>query len=1065
MSGVFDPYNSSMGEIEDLLVISASAGTGKTWMITHLAARWLLEENHEPSELLMVTFSRASAGELKSRLRRRFVEIGTQIDRMCLQSDSGSREHGAHPAWVEALQRFADTIGPDALRSRYREVMSRLDEVNARTIHSFAAALNDSVEADVMAGGELRRRAVNEVVTRRITSQDSQLLELLEFLDASDSKDLKTPGAERIAKNLVSALSAVESAGGFVGDRVGFWNDNPDSSEMASRAVELLHEAWVRLQVLQELEGQTTFDQLISRLHHEITNDAGVLAVRLRESFQLVLIDEFQDTDLLQWEIFDAAFRRGDNPVPIIIVGDPKQAIYGFRGGDVSVFQRVAQIQSTTSNERQPLHMELTTNYRSSSGLLSGLQDLFTHANTIGWHFSRDEGADPVLFVPVAASDAHASDRGLLVVRHGEGIKSVDDSIVRDVRSAVRSLIDVHGVAPSDIAVLCARQFTLNLLRRGFERDGIKTVSAGAVSVFVSDAAHQLRSLLWIICDARDPRRAALRRATWFVDVSEKELLRMSSDVNELGVSAWARRTLSGELLARLRASGDADRNWTDLEHLFDVLANQFSGALAPSQLLARLDALMVEATDALERNDDAQRRVESDQDALRLMTIHAAKGLEFPIVLIADVEQSSMSRGVSTWTSPTGRVLDEDSLLGSGSKQSPATRAKQDEARRLIYVALTRAERLCVLWAHDGAAQWSELSAAWSPNELSSARREALVGPLEIASGVLAPARARVITREPTLRELPDMAEHLRRWSYSALNVKAPGTEHHDAAAGAAYDAGAWGEDLVGDDDVDTDVELFDGLSGTTLGNAIHRVFETCVGHIRSSDIVALSAAINDAWHEHGLAPASNAVTASFVTLLSRSLGAQFDNGSLDDFVGAKRVSSEMRFTLPLGSLAGSRLAALSELVADGDSQGPFREFFANTARSTAHSTQMLEGFLTGSIDLVAEVESSTGSQFVIVDYKSNKLTQSTNYEPASLNVEMAHSAYPLQALLYQIALHRYLRGRLANYDPAQTLGGVCYLYVRGAAQAHSAQSGIATWLIPSNVVVAASELLAGTQ
>jgi exodeoxyribonuclease V beta subunit len=1062
MTNAFDPYRSPINELDDLLVVSASAGTGKTWMITHLATRWLLETSHLPSELLMVTFSRATAHELKSRLRQRMLEIGEQLD---LASFSSARTGDAADDtadWIVALAELAESVGINALRARHRFVMSRLDEVNARTIHSFAAALRETSEAGVIAGGELRRRAVHEVLTRRITNDDPVILSVLAMMDSDGSKT--TPGAERLAEGLVGALTVVQSAGGLTNDRVQFWNDTGSDLDMARRVEELLSEAWSRLNRLQELEQQTTFDQLISELHYEITSDDGALATRLRESVQLVLIDEFQDTDQLQWEIFDVAFRRGDDAVPIIVVGDPKQAIYGFRGGDVSVFQRVAHEAQVTSGSRRSMHLELSTNYRSSAQLLSGLDDLFSHANDVGWHFSRDEGTDPVKFHTVRASDAHSQQPGQLIIRHAEGVKSVDQSIIADVRAVVRSLVNQHGVAPSDIAVLCARQFTLTQLRRGFERDGFKTVSAGAVSVFVSDAAFQLRTLLWIIGDPRDPRRAALRRATWFRDIDESNLAQMGNDVSLFGVVAWARRTLSGELLARLRAQSEGERHWTDLEHLFDLLANESGGPLAPSQLLSRLDVLMSQAEAAVERNDDAQRRVESDDDALRLMTIHAAKGLEFPIVLIADVEQSSTSRGVSSWTSPNGRVLDGASLLGAGSKESPAVRAREDEARRLIYVALTRAERLCVLWGHDGAQQWNALRTAWTPAPLSGARRESLVGALDISDDVLPRRREPTISRAPHVRELPEMPEHLRRWSYSALNVSGASGEHHDAAASAAYDAGAWGEDLVRDnDDLVVDATLFDGLSGTTLGNAIHRVFETCVGHVASTDRTTLAAAINSAWHEHGLAPATARVTESFANLLARPLGEQFAHGSLDGFVGTSRVASEMRFTLPLGSLNRSRLSALCEMVAAEDHEGPFQEFFDTTAKATAHSTKMLEGFLTGSIDLVAETETAQGPRFVIVDYKSNRLRNAANFEPKSLYREMAHSAYPLQALLYQVALHRYLRGRWSSYDPAQHLGGVCYLYVRGAAQPRTADSGLATWFIPSAVVTAASQILAG--
>jgi exodeoxyribonuclease V beta subunit len=1066
MSRIFEPFVTPMEEIEDLLVVSASAGTGKTWMITHLAARWLLELDRHPSELLMVTFSRPAAGELKARLRSRLVEIGEVLESLSRQAKGlvSNADVRSEDAWVTALIDRTREIGVDTLLVRFRRIMSQLDEINARTIHSFAAAIRETTESRVAAGGELRRRAVHEVITRHITRADPSMQKLLEYLEGSGAGSSQTPGGERLSAALVSALQGVEGAGGFSEQRVEFWRDD-DLPEIAQIAEELLRESWTRLTTLRDLEGSTTFDDLISQLHEELASDAGVLATRLRETFGLVLIDEFQDTDLLQWQIFDRAFRGGPSAVPIIVVGDPKQAIYGFRGGDVRVFQRVYALARDQSSGRKSFLLDLTVNFRSSEGLLNGLNGLFSHANDVAWNFSHDDHDEPVTFLHVEPSPPNRGQPGLLVVRHDEAVNTVNDVLFDDVRAVVRSLIETNGVAPSDIAILAARQFTLARLRRALERDGISTVSAGAVSVWLSEAATQLRTLLWMLADARDPRRNNLRAMTWFAGLSDDSLALMAYQLERFGTSALARYVLDGAVLSLLRSSSEAQRQWTDLEHLCELLAERAPGPRAPSQLLATFDEFVADAESGDERDDDAQRRVESDDESVKLMTIHASKGLQFPIVLIADVEHGARSRGVSSWTTPTGRRFDTSSLVGAGSSDTPAARARADEARRLIYVALTRGERLAVLWANNGAKQWAQLAETWVPTEELGARREGFIGSLQVDGAIL--GRPRTLQRlvAPALRERPQMNENLRRWSYSALTLRAEDDARIDAAGSSAFDAGAWGEDHVAREISQEDRDLFDGLSGTSLGNAVHRVFEECVGRISSTDAVALRHVIECAWREHSLPVPSADVLATFSTLLSRPLGALFDAQCLDDFVGTTSVAKEMRFTMPLSPFESSRLSALCSLVARDDPHGPFVDFFAQSALETSDSHQLWEGFLTGSIDLVAQIGSGDKERYVIVDYKSNLLVQSSSYEPNDLTREMVHSGYPLQGLLYSIALHRYLRGRWRDYDPNRHLAGLCYLYVRGAARAQGPQSGLATWVVPAHVIVAASNLLAGVQ
>ncbi len=1073
MTRRFDPFHTPMSDVTDLLLVSASAGTGKTWMVTHLAARWLLEQDRHPGELLMVTFSRAAAGELKSRLRARLDEIGVVLE------DVGATTAPA-TEWAEGLAVIASEVGRDEMRRRHRAIMSSLDAVHARTIHSFASSARPVQETDVVAGTVLRRRAVHEVVTRRVTGGDPRFEALLNDMEESSTK--KRPGAEVLSLELTRALAAAESAGGMASGRVTLWHDTDGDADTTELVEQLLLEASERLASLRDVEHQVSFDSLIEQLHAEVTSEETGLAERLRAQFGLVVIDEFQDTDALQWEIFDSVFRRGPRATPLIVVGDPKQAIYGFRGGDVTVFQRVqAELRARSAVHEGSYELDLVTNYRSSEGLLGALNGLFLAGDAHLWRFSPDSDADPIRYDALRPGPHLVDQPGVFALRRP------DESEVRlfdDVLLVLRQLVDDQRVSPRDIVILCRRRAVVESLRRFLERRGVRTVSSGATSVFLSPAATQLRTLIWVLADVRNPRRARLRAATWFAPLRADELASARAELSRRGVGGLARAVFTSDVLDDLRRSTDGERRITDLEHLCELLGADVPGPVAPERLLHALDAAISDARDEFETNDVAQRRVESDADAITLMTIHASKGLQFPVVLVPDIERGQRRRtGVSSWTTPHGRAIDAATVLGAKATQTHADSAQLDEDRRLIYVALTRAQRVLVAWVDHPDGQWPALVAALDDTALDvgasdtadpgAPRRRPDVQrygePLAIPADVSRREVDDDVSRPPTILAMPAFSERPRRWSYSSLVLPAnhEGARFEEALTSDdhVYDGGSFAEDPeIDGDDTSAYATVFGHYRGPSLGNAVHEVFERAVGRVDATDVTTLDDLVQRAWTRHGVGAPAPDTTEVVATLLRRGLGELLDERSLDSFVGAHATSAEMRFTLPLStSGTGGRLAALATIVVEGDPDGPYRTFFDDLAHTTGDDEQLLEGYLTGSLDLVARVGSETSSRFVIVDYKTNLLKEATTYEPSDLVGEMIASGYPLQGLLYSVALHRFLRGRLDGYEPARHLGGLVYYYVRGAARARTALSGLSSWRVPAQVVTDVSDLLDG--
>jgi len=251
-------------------------------------------------------------------------------------------------------------------------------------------------------------------------------------------------------------------------------------------------------------------------------------------------------------------------------------------------------------------------------------------------------------------------------------------------------------------------------------------------------------------------------------------------------------------------------------------------------------------------------------------------------------------------------------------------------------------------------------------------------------------------------------------------------------------------------------------------VGNAAHEVFEYAVGKVVSTDRPALESLVLKAFYTAGLPLANpNRVVEEFATMLAHPLGKLFDGQSLDDLTLAQgiRTAAEMRFTLPLpgGIKESDRLLAVLE--AASSYVGPFQDHFAQLAQRPAETGRLFQGYLVGSIDLVAEVGSGESQRFVVLDYKNNLLSTADSYASGELLEEMAAGGYPLQALLYSVALHRYLAQRLdTSYRPEPHLGGAVYYYIRGAALPSAAPGdGLAEWPIPPALVGEVSAIRAG--
>ncbi|MGV9410660.1 UvrD-helicase domain-containing protein [Nocardia sp. NPDC003693] len=1083
-------------------VLEASAGTGKTYAIVGLAVRFVAEAGVDISRLLLVTFSRAATQELRERTRDRFVAVAA-----ALADPERAQARG------DELIRHLAQANPTEVAARRERLLAALSDFDAGTIattHSFCQRMLDELGfAGELDPGVRLVESVEDVVS---TVADDLYLSRYARGDAP----FGPPDAQRLASAAVGDRAAV-----LVPDAEG--EDDPAGERVAFAAAARAETARRK-----RLSGLRDFDDLLTLLHDVLADpEHGDRACRrIRDRFQVALVDEFQDTDPLQWDILRRAFH---GHTTLVLVGDPKQAIYAFRGAEVlSYLDAVVHADAKR---------ELTTNWRSDAGLLAALEHLHggaalghkeitVHRVAATRDFSRLSG-DPASVTPFRLRCLPRTGAGPLnrsgyptVGRQRERVAvDVAADIVRLLESG--TLIDAgtpceRPLGPGDIAVLVRNRNQLDLVRKELELAGVAAVLAGGASVFGTPAATEW---LWLLHALEQPHRAdrvRLAAGTALLGVSAQEIDSGGADlVGRLGAelrdaarlfgrtgfaAVFEKMSAQTRLTPRLLALEGGERRLTDLRQIAQLLDE---AALREGLGLSALTRWLADRVRDPQSGSvaDRSRRLDRDAAAVQIATVHASKGLEFPVVYLPFAWDAAKLRNPPTMLfhdEQGRRVLDVGGpdAPGYGARRLRAESEEAAEELRLLYVALTRAgAQVVAWWAPAFDTQTAPLHRMILGREPGSPAVADKVGVpadsvvLERIREWAATAPPGVLAIEPLLDfqrarlgrtdagVAPEPLEAARfdrvldqdwrRTSYSALTAGA-----HDALpAGDTPDGGGVADEPATPNVLLDDAELFTAAApslmntlpyGAEFGTLVHEILEYV-----DTDAPDLAAEMR-ARCEHAVA---EQMFDADPEVLARALLAVMHTpigfGTLAT-VSARDRLSELDFELPLAGgdqpVAGRvTVPAIADLLRR---HLPADDVFAPYADQLAHLDDApLRGYLTGSIDAVLRIP---GPAFVVVDYKTNRLGAGdltvAHYTHERMAAEMMRSHYPLQAILYSVALHRYLRWRLPGYDPATHLGGIRYLFVRGMIGPHTPDgAGVFDWKPPAALVVALSALLAG--
>jgi exodeoxyribonuclease V beta subunit len=1156
-----DLSNGSRSQIE------ASAGTGKTWTISVLHLRLLLERKLSATQIVVATFTEAAAQELHERIRQRLL-WAEQSAQNFLRDGTAPRGEDDARYLLQRWQSAADVCNGDQLRLRL--ALIDLDLAPISTLHGlcthilrdypFAAGTGFEL-GELVSDQSLHEELVADLKRQLAQSSDEigagDAYWLAEFPKLEKTLRLVTDPAMRVdapalvpvdwamdiqraaelrafaddnAKVFKLSTSAYRSAmkrlAAFIeqGDLAAeikldallvedplqqyFRTEaiaglrNHPVLDFATRAAAVLtaHGDAVRAEALVRYRRQLlqwraerlierglfTYDALIERVHTALTGDSAALADAVCAGWPVALIDEFQDTNARQYGILDRIYRDEDRQPrgTLVMIGDPKQAIYGFRGGDIHTY--AGAVRAATQR------MSLRTNHRSSRAFIDGLNSFY--ALTAPGFGRRDERPE-FEYTEVLASrrrdDAPYRIDGVecqqpLVIHYRDEIPDTTPQRVFAALQACawqiagmlqsgRHTLGAAKLQPGDIAVLLPTNRHVADLRALLVGSGVPCAGAGRNRVFDSEWARELQVVLYAIahCDDAPAVRAALSTRLLGWEIADLPVLTVDIERWQIEVQylhelllLWQRQgvivvvqRLIERVAPRLKAAVDYERSITDLRHLGEELQKAGEEQHGPAQLLNWLDTVRREPDAAGEDGDAQELRIETDAARVRLLTLHASKGLEFRMVFLPLMWAHQARRGSAfpiVVDAATGeRVVDMGTALIRERLQQAANE-DQDERFRVLYVALTRAEYGCHVYAlsparrQDGRTTKAAVDPARSALD---ALVERVLETLQSDAALFAsragiewrdgwpmqsaryrnpptPAREVIVLPLPQLRA----ARGVRSFSTLVRFAHSAAVEESAAVDESVRDAN--GLDAV----PDIEQEIVDGASpsaelealndsrGAELGNALHAVFEN---RQSGRPLQAQLPLLQRMFRGQGvrLRPQDgDTLLMRWAARLDAVLDADLGNGlrlvALDD--QAQRAEMEFHFAVDRLTLQALRQVCVTHGQAHliPDRLAPAQ----------------INGLLTGKIDLVLQ----HGGRFHVVDYKSNALGVCVDdYLPAALDRAMAAHDYYFQALIYTLAVDRMLAQRVVGYRRAQHLGDAIYLFLRGAGLA----PGVGIW------------------
>ena len=803
-------------------------------------------------------------------------------------------------------------------------------------------------------------------------------------------------------------------------------------------------------------------NDLLTDLYNALKNDAdGVLAARIRQQYPLAMIDEFQDTDPVQYTIFHTLYHQQPT-CGLYMIGDPKQAIYSFRGADIFTY-----MQARRDSQH---HYTLDTNWRSTPPLIAAVNQLFSSTEK-PFIYNED-----IQFHPVKAAP-QTTQKTLLIngkttpplqvwlLPRNEG-KEISKEIAQDMLATCcaqqiaqllnqgltgEATIGDHPLQPSDIAILVRTHKEAQAVQKALRNCQIASAYISRDSVFESHEAEVMGRLLLAVSEPNNERRLRATLCDEMMGLSAQQLHKLIEDENrweerleqfqnyhaqwlDHGFMSMFQRLLHQQQISQnTLASSGGERALSNLLQLAELLQTASKQQHGMEGLLH----WYFEQLEAKSDEDERQLRLESDEALVQIVTIHKSKGLEYEVVFLPysyGCMPRKKPKPVEYHCKDSGKLI-----LDIGSEQYQNSYDLSDKERlaeelRLLYVALTRAKQRCyIAWGAIKEAEKSALAYLLYKGEIEKPDDAQILAcwqqlaqqqPDAIAVHTLPDARHEpylgASNRAKKQQPRPFNGHIERSWQVSSFSALTSSRGHRSILPD--YDAT---EPATAPTKQQTK-DIFTFPRGAHAGTMMHALFEN-IDFTRSQG-KSVAEVCEEQLIKYGFEPQWQPVIETMVNNLLDTVLDESNGLTLAQISTQQRLV-ELAFHFPLAHINSTKLNQVISRTEEHPGEGAALNFIPH------------QGMMTGFIDLIFEYQ----GRYYIADYKSNHLGyQRADYQPPQLKAAMQQHRYDLQYLIYTVALHRYLKTRLKNYNYETDFGGIYYLFLRGICPQQGAKSGI---------------------
>ena len=1172
----FDLLNSPL---KGTNLIEASAGTGKTYAITGLFLRLILEKKLSVDEILVVTFTEAATDELKHRIRNKL--------RSAMEAFSGGSSEDA--LLNDLVKRNRDTKNGLSL---LREALRDFDKAAIFTIHGFSRRVlhENAFESGCLFDTELvteqedlKREIVDDfwrnhfykasplfvnyaihkkfnpnglisILRGRLARPYMKIIPQVEIPDTSGSeKEFRVcfddvsnawESARVEVKNILATHEGlnrvkygkakipvwIEAMDRYLASGVNnpllfsdFYKFTAGELEVSvkkghtppshpffelcerlkkrheglERVFEerllglkaaLFHYAEDELIKRKEEKNVQSFDDLLLKLYWALEEKGGdYLAHAMRRKFRAALIDEFQDTDPVQYAIFKKVF--GTKERTLFLIGDPKQAIYGFRGADIFAYMKAKQDVA--------FQHTLTENWRSDPGLIAATNAVFD-----GKELPFVYGEIP--FYP--ATPAPEKDQEKLelngkieppfqiwfleakkVVNSGKPIsKALAGQLIPGaVASEISRLLALgrkglarlgkKSLTEGDVAVLVRTNAQARLVQEALAELNIPGVLFSTGNLFDSHEALEMERVLLAVSDPKNERHIRAALTTDMMGLRGEDLDVLMND--ETGWEEWIARfrmyhdlwnergfvrmfrylLLREEVLPRLMSKKDGERRNTNLLHLTEVM--QQTSIEKKFGMTESLKWLSEQRDENTPRLDEHQLRLESDENAVKLVTVHKSKGLEYPVVFCPFSWDGSKIKKSEAPFLFHNEARDRIPTLDLGSEERDKNRAFAEkellaENLRLLYVALTRAKNRCYLiWGRFNQAGTSApayllhqpesfdkgnvvQAIAESFNSLTDETvKEGLKDAVSKAKGTITLSEMPGGQVGETYTPLPGEKAALscrefsgdidRLWRISSFSSLTSGRTHLDETAdrdAIIFPDGRDQEDVEEPVIGERPLNIFSFPKGTKPGSFMHDLLEHLDFTAKKTSV--MKKLVADKLNEYGFESHWLDTICDMVTNVISTPLDSAQEGPVLSSIGDEDRLNELEFYFPLETVNPEKLKKIFQ----AHPVSPLVKDFPETIGRLQFAPT--KGFMRGFMDLVFLWH----GRYYLLDWKSNFLGDSPkDYNQEAMASAMKRECYILQYTIYTLALDRYLRLRMPEYSYEKHFGGVYYIFLRG--------------------------------